>query len=815
MSSLAHDIRQAVRSLSKAPRLAALVVLTLAAAVAVTTAVFSVVHGVLLAPLGFASPDRLVLVRARDPHGRPMPLSPQDLLDVQRRNHSFTALAGIDAGRTLSLTQEAGPAVRLSAARVGAAFFTILGVQPELGRFFEAGADSATAQATVVLSHAAWDREFGGDPAIIGKFVVLDARRYEVIGVASPNLTFPREADVWYPAVWASYEIGDVNRGFHSIDAIGRLSAGVTLESASRDLASIAGDIAHAFPAYDANIGSSAIPLRTYLVGDVERPLWTLFGAVAFVLLIACANVGNLLLVRAFFRESELAIRIALGATRRRLLQQSVAEGLVLAGAGAGIGIILAGWIVDVLARFGPANLPRLHEIRLDATVVAFAVGAAVAAGIAFGVLPGLQLRLGDVSQSLRSGARGIATGGRLRTAIVVAELALGTVLIVGAGLLVRSFTQLITLDPGFKAEHLIVFDAALGGKKYEYDAATIQFTDEVERRLAGIPGTRSVAIASYRPIDASPGFDASTSYTIDGAPRPAKGSEPVAALLPVSPSFFSTMGMTVARGRAFTDAENRLDVAPVIVVNQALANRAFPGQNPIGRHLTFGISHGVSADPADTVRARGEIVGVVNDVRQVSLAATPAPAAYFPYHTLPIGQAFVVRTDADPASVEHEIARQVHETDPNVPIYGLETMSDALSASVAQPRFYTYVLSAFAAIALLLALLGVYGVVAYTVGQRTREFGIRVALGATVTNIIGLVVRRALVMGSVGIALGIIGAAVLTRGLQSLLFHVSSIDPLSYVIGALTLLAAVFIGSWIPARRISAVDPLVAIRAE
>jgi putative ABC transport system permease protein len=489
---------------------------------------------------------------------------------------------------------------------------------------------------------------------------------------------------------------------------------------------------------------------------------------------------------------------------------------MLLAGAGAVLGTLLASWAVAAVIAFGPANLPRLNEIGIDGRVLGFAALIALLTGVGFGLLPALHVARSDISRLLHSGARGSTRGGsRTRHALVLLELALGMVLLVGAGLLIKSFDRLTHVDPGFRPDHLVVFDVALSGKKYEFDAPTNTFADDIQARLAALAGTQSVAVAADRPIDPKRGFEASTSFTVDGAPKPPPGTESESRVLPVSPSFFETMRMSLVRGRTFTDAENRVDAAPVVVINEELARRYFPGQNPIGKHLTFGLSHDVSATPGDTVRARGEIVGIVNNLRHNSFNEKPEPATYFPFHTLPFGPAFVVRTSADPSTIERAIRGVVAAVDRNVPIYELGTMDDALSESVSQPRFYTLLLSAFAAVALLLSALGIYGVISYAATQRKREFGIRVALGATPRDVSRLVVRRGLLLTIAGIGCGIVVALLATRVLQGLLFDVEALDAVTFVSVALVLAAVAMFASWLPARQAARVDPVIAMRAD
>ncbi|HVX39247.1 MAG TPA: ABC transporter permease [Gemmatimonadaceae bacterium] len=816
MDTLVHDIRYAARKLARTPGFTLVAIVTLALAIGATTAVFSIVNGVILNPLGFRQPDRLVYIGSTSPDGKPMNASPQDLLDYGARNHTLTDLAAIDPGESANLVRASASPLRISEARVGASFFDILGLRAQLGRTFVHGEDAKDAAPVVVLSDAAWRRDFGGDPRIVGQQITLDEKSYTVIGIAPAKFTFPASPDVWVPVVWRSYEIGDAARGFHVVNGIARLRDGATVAGARRDLQSIAAALARDFPKHDAKIGAFVQPLRDQIIGDVERPLWAMFGAVALVLIIACANVANLLLVRAMSRGSEVAVRTALGAGRRRLLQQFVTESVLLAVVGAGLGVLLATWAVDAVVAFGPQRLARLQEISVDHRVLAFTCLLAALTGIVIGVLPGLQLSRWDAAALLRSGTRGTTAGGqRTRSALVFVELALGTVLLVGAGLFIHSFERLTHVDPGFRPQHLIVFNAALSGKKYEYDAGTNAFVDELEARLSSIPGVQSVAASGDRPFDPSPIFEASTSFTEDGAPKPAPGTEPESRIIPASPSFFETTGMRLEQGRTFTEAENRRDAAPVVVINEALAKRYFPGQNPIGKHLTFGISHTASADPADSVRARGEVIGIVRDVHLSSLGDPPVPAAYFPYRTMPFGATFLVRTSGDPASIERSIQAQVAAVDKTVPIYELGTMDAALSDSVSQPRFYVTLFTAFSVVALLLAALGIYGVISYAVSQRAREFGIRLALGATSRDVTHLVVRSGLWLTVGGLVAGALAATFATRVVQSLLFGIAPLDPLAFVAACVALGGTAIAASWLPARRAARTDPAVTMRAE
>jgi predicted permease len=436
--------------------------------------------------------------------------------------------------------------------------------------------------------------------------------------------------------------------------------------------------------------------------------------------------------------------------------------------------------------------------------------------GLILGLVPAFHASRSDISQMLRERGRGAArAGSRVRNVLIATEMALAVVLLVGAGLFLRSFERLVHVDAGFRPDHLVVFDVALAVPKYALDGQQIRFADEVLRRLASLPGTQAVAVAARRPMDADPPFGATTAFSVDGQAKPEKGSEPLSELLPVSPSFFRVFGLQLVRGRAFVDAENRVDAPPAIVINEALAQRYFPGENPIGKHLTFGFSHTTTASPADSVRVRGEIVGIVRNMKVRSMSETVAPATYVPYNTLPLGASFALRTTAAPGAVTSAIRAQVHEIDATVPLYELGTMNDAIAVAVAQPRFYTVLLSAFAVIALLLASLGVYGVIAYAVSQRQREFGIRIALGATAALVTGSVLRQGLGLALAGMTCGIVAAFAVTRVIQSLLFDIAPLDPIAFGSVPLVLGTAALIASWLPARRAARVDPVITMRAE
>jgi predicted permease len=540
-----------------------------------------------------------------------------------------------------------------------------------------------------------------------------------------------------------------------------------------------------------------------------------MFGAVAFVLLIACANVANLLLVRAASRETEMAVRTALGAGRGRIIRQLITESLLLSAAGAMIGGALAGWAVDAIVAFGPRGLPRIDGIALDARVLLFSALVAVVTGLAFGLVPALHVSKNELGQMLKESVRGSSgrrATQRTRSLLVVSEMALAVVLLVGAGLLIRSFIKLIHVDPGFRTEHIVTFEVSAPLSRYSLDRDLRRFAEDVRSELAALPGTQSVAMAFARPLQP---FGMRTTFEIDGRPPAALDKRMVTDLRPASANFFSTMGIRLVRGRVFEAAEENFGPPPVVVVTQAFVNKYFPGENPIGKHITLGMAHD-TAGANTTVDARGEIVGIVADVRQRRLNETAPPAVYVGWGTLPINDiSFIMRTSNESQTIGAAIRERVRAVDPDMPIYDLRTMDDVVSDSVSQPRFYMMLLSAFAGLALLLAALGIYGVISYSVSQRTRELGIRIALGATRERVVRLVLGQGVALTVVGVGLGLVGAYWLVSLLTSLLFDVGPTDGVTFAAVASVLIGVASLASYVPARRAARVDPVIAMRAD
>ena len=814
MDILLQDVRYAARKLLRTPGFTIIAVTTLALAIGATTAVFSIVNGVLLKPLPFREPNALMKIGSLSKEGKLVHLSAPDFVDYRDQTKSFVGMAQIEERNSANLSIAGAEPERLNSANVGAKFFDLLGVPMQLGRGFAPGEDSKGAARVVVLSDKLWREKFAADANVIGRPISVNGDDFTVIGVAPPSLTFPSKPDLWLPFVFEPWMIDPENRGAHFMSAIGRIRPGLTPDAATREMKSIGARLQAEYPKSNATFGGAAEPLQTSLTGDVRNALLTMFGAVAFVLLIACANVANLLLVRASGREGEMAVRTALGAGRGRIVRQLITESVMLAVFAAMIGGALAAWAVDAIVAFGPKGLPRLDDITVDARVLLFSAGLAIVTGLMFGLMPALQSSKTELGQMLKDGMRGGSRRAtqRTRSTLVISEMALAVVLLVGAGLLIRSFVKLMQVNPGFQTEHIVSFDVSLPTKKYPFDRDLRRFAAQLRDGLSSVPGTQSVAVAFARPLEPQ-GMRAS--FDIDGRPPAANDKRLIADIRPASASFFSTMGMHLVRGRGFTNAEENFGPPPVVVVSQAFVKKYFPNEDPIGQRITLGVSHDTAAPPSD-VKSRGEIVGVVNDVHQQGLSTDPYPAVYIGWGTLPINDiAFLVRSRAETSTIAASIRERVHAVDAQLPVYALSPMERVVSESVSGPRFYMVLLAAFAGLALLLAALGIYGVISYSVSQRTRELGIRIALGATQERVIRLVLGQGMLLTVAGVLAGLVGAYWLTHLLAALLYGVAPKDTATFAGVAVILLGVASLASYLPARRAALVDPVIAMRAE
>ena len=808
-STVLQDIRYAVRKLSRTPGFTTIAAFTLALAIGATTAIFSVIDGVLLKPLPFREPERVVRVtNLRD--GNRMVSSVPDFLDIRAQSKSYASLAALD-NQAMNLTGGSEPE-RISAARVGATFWSLLGVTPQVGRGFAPNEDSQSAARTVVLSDGLWKRRFGGDRRIVGKTIALDGNSFTVIGVAPPGFSFPDRPDVWIPLVFAQDDLNPDGRGAHWMGIMGRLAPNVTVTQATSELVTITRRLEEQYPESNTNMSGAVIPMQEYLVGDVRPALYVMLGAVAFVLLIACANVANLLLVRAASRESEMAVRTALGAGAWRLVRQLVIESVLLAMIGGVFGTLLALWGVDLLLSMAPNGLPRINEVTVNGSVLVFTAGVTAVTGVLFGLFPALHAARANVGGMLKEGMRG-SSGGvasrRARNTLVMAEMALAVVLLVGAGLLIRSFSKLLAVDPGFRAERVVTFAIAAPDTKYGQYAQRRELVSNLVERMKRVPGAQGAAVVTGLPLS---NIMMRTSAHIVGTPPERPGERKSTDVAMATPGYFTTMGIPLVAGRDFTDRDG--SGAPVVsIVNQEFVKRYFPNENPIGKRIELGWDQD-TASTGGNMTLGGEIVGVVANVKRRGLSQEVFPETYASYMQPTFSNfSVVVRSTADPSTVMAAIRAQMRELDRDLPLSDLRQLKELVAASVSRPRFYTTILGVFASIALILAAVGIYGVISYAVSLRTRELGIRIALGATGRQVSGLVLQQGVGLAIAGVAVGGAGAYWLTRLLSKLLFGVSATDPLTFVGVAALLTAIAAIASFVPARRAAKVDPLLAMR--
>ncbi len=807
------ELRFAFRQLIKAPGFTIVAVITLALGIGANSAIFSVIDGVLLLPLPFPNANRLTMIwgtAPQHPENDRQVHSYPDYLDLRAQNHTFTALAAYTTASMIWGTGDDSADVPGLAATSD--IFDVLGTEPLLGRGFSRADEEPGAARVVVISYSFWQRRFAGDPNIVGKQMKSADHVYTITGVMPRGWKFPIQHDgVDYIAPLRPLFSGAstdylTHRGAHFLSVVGRLKPGVSLRMATADLQTIAGQLAKQYPETDAGRTARAVDLRSDVVGDVRPALLVLTGAVALVLLIACANVANLFLARAAGREREMAIRTALGASRFQIVRQLLVETLLLALLGGAAGLLLAWWGTDALIAFGPGDLPRLDAIRVNGAVVAFTLGIAVLTSLIFGLIPALQASRPQVEEALKEASRGSSGGARshrLRSAFVVSQFALSLVLLVGAGLLIRSFASLSAVRPGFDPNGVLTFWQSLPKTRYGSPAKQLQFFDRLLPKLKSLPGIENAGIVSPLPFG---GDDSHRTFTIVGQPAPPEGMEPSASRLTINGSYFQTLRIPLQNGRTF-DARDRKDSTPVMMINATFAKKYFGSENPLGQRVN--------------TEAKGmpprEIVGVVGPAKHNSLAEGETPEFYVPFaQDSDSYTEIVVRTSQpEPTGVETMIRRAVHENDPQQFVPEIKPLSRLVSQTLSQSRFNTGLLGAFAAVAMILAAVGIYGVIAYNVVQRTKEIGIRMALGAQQRQMLTMILTQSLAMVAIGIAVGLVGAFAATRLLRALLFGVGTTDLLTYSAVVLLLgLAALFAGL-VPARRAMRVDPVVALRYE
>jgi predicted permease len=796
-----QDIRYGLRALRKSPGFTTIAVLTLALGIGANTAIFSVVYGVLIKSLPFAAPDRLVRVLGTDPSGGNPPISPLDLRDYRAQAKSFQALAALTESPTTITSPDREPE-QLDRANVSTSFFPMLGVRPLVGRHFTPAEEIGGRSNEVMLSERLWRSRFGADPKIVGTTVILDGVGQTVIGVVPHAQRFPQLADVWSPLTLGPEFATPPLRIARFLRVYGRLAPQATVQSANAEMQSITTRLQQLYPSTNTGDGARILNLQTYLVGNLRTPFLMLLGAVGLVLLIACANVANLQLVRAARREGEIAIRRALGASRSRVVRQLVTESVLLAVGGATLGVIVALRGTDILAGLAQARIPRLADVRVDGTVLGVTALVAMMTGILFGLIPAWQTTRGDATKGLRGSTRtGRSAGSRpMRRALVVAEMAMSLVLLAGAGLLIRSFLRLRAVDPGFDPRGVATFDLSIRTRQLGADKATYrrQFVSTMIERVRALPEVRSAAVTSGLPLS---GASFMLNFEIVG--QPPTGNKLAAEIRAVTPDYFATVRTRVLRGRGF-DANDRLGSPSVAVINESAARRFFPATDPVGRRLRI----------QSNVPEGSQIVGVVADVRQRGLNEAPQPEVYLAFDQAPTGDfSVVMRTNAAPAPVLDAAKRIVHEMDRGLAVQRPRSLVDVVAESAGQQRMYMSLLGLFAAIALILAAVGIYGVVSHTVAQRVHEIGVRMALGAKAVDIVALVLREGMVLTSVGLVLGATGAMWGTRLLEGLLFGVDRGDPITFASVAAVLLLVGLAACYIPARRAARVDPTVAMR--
>ena len=805
--SLRQDLRYAVRSYAKAPTFTAVVLVTLALGIGASTAIFSLVDGLLLRPLPYPEPDRLVYLNEVTPAGVQISVSWPNFVDWRARQHSFQALA-LSRGESLTLTGLDRPE-RLRARRTTGNFFDVLGVRAERGRLFTAEQDRASTPAEVVVTHAFWQARLGGAPGVVGRALTLNGQVYTVVGVLPAGFRYlGRDYDVFVPiGLYVANNPYLLDRGDHQgYFAFGRLRPGVSLDAARVEMQAIETSLQREYPKTNTNIGVKATPLAAQLVSNVRQTLLVLFGAVGCLLLIACVNVANLLVARGAARQHELSVRAALGGGRRRLVGQLLVESSVISLAGGLLGIVVGSGLLKLLLAVAPDGTPRLDEVRLDGTAMLFALGAAVACGLVFGAFPAFQASGARGRQLLvRTRAAGAsARSHRLRRGLMVVEVALALVLLTGAGLMVRTLQRLTTVDTGFTPDHLLTMRFMLNGPQWRDDAKRAAFLDEALRRVQAVPAVTHAALADSLPID---GSNWNSIFVVRDKPVPPRALLPSAAFTPVSAGFFETMGIRLVSGRFF-DAHDTAGAPKSIVVNEALATRLWPGENPTGKLLKQGW-------PESQTPWR-EVVGVVGDVKFEGVAEATPLQVYLPMPQAPSdAPAIVVRTAGPPLAVRSGIETAIHRLNGDLPLYDVQTMEEVLGASFARQRMSMIVLLVFAAVALTLAAVGLYGVVAHGVTERTHEIGVRMALGAGERHVLGLVVRQGVATAMAGIVIGLAAAAALSRSIQGLLFGVTATDPLTFGSVAAVLLGVTCVACYLPARRAARVDPTEALRLE
>jgi putative ABC transport system permease protein len=818
MENLLYDFRYGFRTLMKNPAFSVVAILAIMLGTGANSAIFSVVNAILLRPLAFNEPDRLVMVWGNNvKSGVPQyPLSVLDFLDYREHNQVFEQVASF-AYEDFNLSAGEEPE-HYPGSIVSANFFSLLGVNPTVGRAFAPEEDQAGADRVVILSNGLWKRRFGADPNLVGQTILLNGASFTVVGVMPSNFQSPNAQD--NPQIWVpmSFDGGDPfrlpasaggsefkNRTHRFLIGVARLKPGVTISQAQADMETVARQIEQQYPDINTGLSVNIVSLHKQIIGNIKPALLVLLVAVGSVLLIACANVANLLLARAAGRQKEFAIRAALGAGRLRLIRQLLTESLLLALIGGALGLLFAFAGIKLLLSLNPPNIPRLGEINVDGRVLGFTLLVSILTGVVFGLVPALQASRPDLNETLKEGSRG-STGGRgrqqVRGLIVISEVVVTTVLLIIAGLMIKSFWSLQNVNPGFNPANTLTMMVNLAPAKYSETHQVRDFYDVLLKRIETLPGVQSVGAVTNLPLTSTV---VRFRFTIDGRPPATPGERLVATTGAVNSNYFRAIGIPLLKGRYFTE-QDRDKSPPVIIINDTMARRHWPGEDPIGRRLTLPSLGGISR----------EIVGVVGDIKHSGLDTESGAQMYLPYPQQPWNfMSLVVRAQSDPTKMAGAVRHEIAALDTNQSAYDVKTMQQVVSESVSQPRLYTLLLGVFAAVAMILAAVGIYGVMNYLVTQRIHEIGIRMALGAQASHIFKMIVGQGMLLVLIGVVAGLVAAFLLTRIMESLLFGVSARDLATFLGIPIVLAVVAFLSIYIPARRAMRVNPMVALRQE
>ena len=829
MGTLMQDLRYGLRMLAKNPGFSTIAVLTLALGIGANTAIFSIINAVLLKPLHYPNPDRLVMLWERSPAKglEQEKVTGPDFIDWRRQNHAFESLAfwpGWLGSTEFNLVGSEG-AEKVKGVYASSDLFPVLGVKPLLGRTFLPEEDQWQPNRVAVISHKLWQSRFGAAPTVLGRTLTVDTygrRDYTIVGVMPRGFRFPGECELWLPAGWMGVRL-DERRSAHWHSVIARLKPGVTLDQARSDLNIIQARIAQDHPGELIGSEVAVVPLLEQTVGPRLRPaLFILWASVACVLLIACANLANLLLARGAGRQKEIAVRIAVGATRLRVTRQLLTESILLSLAGGAIGVLWASWALSLFITIAGSHIPRLQEVTLDNGTLAFTLGVSLLTGLLFGFAPAWQTSKPDLNETLKDGARsgGVVEGNRLRPLLVIFEIALSLVLLVGAGLMTQSFVRLLRIDRGFQSEHLLTaeLDFSVSGFTtwVEPTPTRPQVTvQQIMERLRNYPAIESVAAVSKLPRDVSSSLN--QTIVIENRPPTAGVELPMASFQGITPDYFRAMSIPLLQGRGFTE-DDVYEAPQVAIINRTMANRFFRSENPIGKRLVLSARNNPSQPYTDRNGRIPwiQIVGVMADMKSLSLSAETMPDVYVPYWQWPMqNPTLLVRTAGSPAVIAAAIRSEAKGVNKNLPLPTVRSMAEILAESVAQPRDQTMLVGLFGITGLILAAVGIYGVTSYTVSQRTREIGIRMALGANRNDVLRLVVGQGFKLTLLGVGIGILSALGLTRFLSASLYGIKATDPMTFALLSLVLASVALIASYIPARRATKVDAMLALRHE